>query len=149
MDAAFPIFASDVAHPTLPVNARNQLPHAPPLSSVATNSPLRLTPLPISPVTSVRVDRLDFLLHGYDHDSKRFLIDGFTFGFRLGFMGDERSLESSNLKSALSQPQVLSAKLIKNAPPAELLDRSLHLLFLTFVALPWALFPKRIPLNFV
>ena len=48
------------------------------------------------------MDRLDFLLHGYDHDYKRFLIDGFNFGFRLGFMGDERSLESSNLKSALS-----------------------------------------------
>ena len=45
VDAAFPIFASNVAHPTPPVNARIQLPHAP-LSSLATNSPLRLTPYP-------------------------------------------------------------------------------------------------------
>ena len=93
-------------------------------------------PLPISPVTPVRVDRLDFLLHGYDQDCKRFLVDGFTFGFRLGFMSDERSLESSNLKSTLAQPHVASAKLEKQRAPAELLDRSLHLLFLTFVALP-------------
>ena len=81
VDAPLPIFASNVAHPTPPVNARNQLPHASPLSSPATNSgPLRLTPLPISPVTSVRVDRFDLLLQGYDRDYKRFLIDGFTFG---------------------------------------------------------------------
>ena len=60
VDAAFPIFATNVAHPTPPVNARN--PHAPPLSSLARNSPLRLTLLPITPVTPVRVDRLDFLL---------------------------------------------------------------------------------------
>ena len=129
VDAAFPIFASNVAHPTPPVNARSLLPHAPPLSSLATNSPLRLTPLPISPVTPLRVDRLDFLLHGYDHDYKRFFIDGFTFGFRLGFMNNERPLESSNLKSALSQPQVVSAKLEKERTAGRLLDSSLHLFF--------------------
>ena len=143
VDAAFPIFASDVAHPTLPVNARNQLPQAPPLSSVATNSPLRLTPLPISPVTSVRVDRLDFLLHGYDHDSKRFLIDGFTFGFRLGFMGDKRYLESSNLKSALSQPQDLSAKLDKERAAGRIAGLFSSPPFPYFPCSPLGIIPKK------
>ena len=119
VDAAFPIFASNVAHPIPPVNARIQLSHAP-LSSLTTNSPLRLTPLPISPLTPVRVDRLDFFFHGYHHDYKRFLIDGFTFGFWLGFIGDERSLESSNLKSALSQPQNVSAKLEKECAASKI-----------------------------
>ena len=148
VDAAFPIFASNVAHPTPPVNARNQLSHVPPLSSLATNSPLRLTPLPISPVTPVRVDRLDFLLHGYDHDYKRFLIDGFTFGFRLGFMGDERSLESSNLQSALSQPQVVSAKLEKERAAGRIAGPFSSPPFPYFRCSPLGIVPKKDPSEF-
>ena len=33
------------------------------------------------PVTPVRVDRLDFLLHGYDRVLKQFLVDGFVLVF--------------------------------------------------------------------
>ena len=150
VDAALPIFASNVTHPTPPVNARNQLPHAPPLSSPATNSvPLRLTLLPISPVTPVRVDRFDFLLHGYDRDDKRFLIDGLTFGFRLGFTGDERSLESSNLKSALSQPQVVSAKLEKERAAGRIAGPFSSPPFPYFRCSPLGIVPRKFPPNFV
>ena len=146
VDAALPIFASNVSHPTPPVNARNQLPHASPLSSPATNSgPLRLNPLPISPVTPVRVDRFDFLLHGYDRDYKRFLIDGFTFGFRLGFTGDERSLESSNLKSDLSQPQVVSAKLEKERAAGRIAGPFSSPPFPYFRCSPLGIVPKKDP----
>ena len=58
------------------------------------------------PVTPVRVDRLDFLLHGYDRVLKQFLVDGFRFGFRIHFVGERFSSESPNLKSALDQPVV-------------------------------------------
>ncbi|CAH3177629.1 unnamed protein product, partial [Porites lobata] len=58
------------------------------------------------PVTPVRVNRLDFLLHGYDRVLKQFLVDGFRFGFRIHFVGERFSSESPNLKSALDQPVV-------------------------------------------
>ena len=53
------------------------------------------------PVTPVRVDRLEFLLHGYDRVLKQFLVDGFSFGFRIQFVDERISPESPNLKSAL------------------------------------------------
>ena len=65
------------------------------------------------PVTPVRVDRLDFLLHGYDRVLKQFLVDGFRFGFRIHFVGERFSSESPNLKSALDQPVVMHGKLRK------------------------------------
>ena len=102
------------------------------------------------PVTPVRVDLLDFLLHGYDRVLKQFLFDGFRFGFRIHFVGERFSSESPNLKNAPDQPVVTHAKLGKDcdvgrivgpftAPPPP---------FQIFVALHWALFPKRIHLNF-
>ena len=115
----------------------------PPLSSLATNSPLRLTPLPISPLTPVRVDRFDFFFHGYHHDYKRFLIHGFTFGFWLGFMGYERSLESSNLKSALSQPQVVSAKLEKECATSKIAGPFSSPPFPYFPCTPLGIVPKK------
>ena len=110
--------------------------------------PFGSPPLPISAVTPVRVERLDFLLHGYDHDSKRFLVDGFTFGFRLGFMGDERSLESSNLKSALSQPQVLSAKLEKERAAGRIAGLFSSPPFSYIRCSPLGIVPKKDPSEF-
>ena len=115
----------------------------PPLSSLATNSPLQLTPLPISPLTPVRVDRFDFFFHGYHHDYKRFLVHGFTFGFWLGFMGYERSLESSNLKSALSQPQVVSAKLEKECATSKIAGPFSSPPFPYFPCTPLGIVPKK------
>ena len=40
------------------------------------------------PVIPVRVDRIDFLLHGYDRFLKQFLVDGFRFGFLIHFVGE-------------------------------------------------------------
>ena len=45
--------------------------------------------------------RLEFLLDGYDIILKRFLVDGFRYGFRVNFVGARVSSESPNLKSAL------------------------------------------------
>ena len=65
------------------------------------------------PVTPVRVDRLDFLLHGYDRVLKQFLVDGFRFGFRIHFVGERFSSEPPNLKSTPDQPVVTYGKLRK------------------------------------
>ena len=100
------------------------------------------------PVTPVRVDGLDFLLHGYDRVLKQFLVDGFRFGFRIHFVGERFSYESTNLKSALDQLVVTHAKLRKECDAGRIVGLLSQLPpFQIFVALHWALFPKRIRLN--
>ena len=64
------------------------------------------------PVTPVKVDRLDnFLKHGYDSVLRQYLIDGFRFGFRINFVGECAVSECSNLKSALSHPDITATKI--------------------------------------
>ena len=69
---------------------------APPPPPLPTPEPNKPIPLLSSPVTPVRVERLDFLLQGYAPALKQYLIDGFSFGFRIKFMG----------KGALSNPLI-------------------------------------------
>ena len=70
--------------------------------------------LPILPLpTPVKVNRLEFLLEGYDFQKRMFLIDGFKYGFHLFPVGQSRSYESPNLLSARQQPQVVDQKLAK------------------------------------
>lgn len=40
------------------------------------------------PVMPVRVDRVDFLLHGDDRFLEQFLVEGFRFGFFIHFVGE-------------------------------------------------------------
>ena len=65
------------------------------------------------PVTPVRVDRLECLLHCYEHNKKHFLVDGFRSGFRVNFVGDRLPFQSPNLKSVLAQPEIARMKLSK------------------------------------
>ena len=64
---------------------------------------LKFQALNSPPVTPVKVDRLEFLLQGYDPSLKRFLVDGFRYGFRIHFVGERRAYDSPNLKSALDK----------------------------------------------
>ena len=77
----------------------------------ANETDLRHRALHSNPVTPVRVDRLEFLLDGYDIILKQFLVDGFRYGFRVNFVGEHASSESPNLKSALERPNITCAKL--------------------------------------
>ena len=70
--AAWTMFVSNVAHPIPQVDVHPLLCNAPPCSLRSQTSPSPLG----SPVTNVRVDRLSFLLHGYEAN----------FGF-LAFLG--------------------------------------------------------------
>ena len=65
------------------------------------------------PVTPVKVDCLKFFLHGYDRALANYLIDGFGFGFRVHFVGEQLAYKSPNLKSAIDQPDLVQAKLSK------------------------------------
>ena len=59
---------------------------------------LKLWVLHSPPVTPVKVDRLNLFLHGYDRALTHYLIDGFSFGFRVHFVGERLAYESPNLK---------------------------------------------------
>ena len=50
-----------------------------------------------TPVTPISVDRLEFLLDGYDIALKQFLVDGFQFGFHINFVGERFTSECHNL----------------------------------------------------
>ena len=100
------------------------------------------------PVAPIRVDRLDFLLHGYDRFLKQFLVYGFRFGFRIHFVGERFSSETPNLKSAVDQPVLTHAKLCKECDAGRIVGPFTVPPFQIFVALHWALFPKKIHLNF-
>ena len=58
------------------------------------------------PVTPVRVSILKSLLANYDPNLTKFLIDGFSFGFRIGFVGSVNPRVAKNLRSAEEQPHI-------------------------------------------
>ena len=74
---------------------------------------LKLRVLHSKLVTPVRVDRLEFLLQGYDEGLSRFLVNGFRYGFRVCFVSERLTSESPNLKSALEQLEIVRTKLHK------------------------------------
>ena len=67
----------------------------------------------VSNVAQRTRNRLDFLLTGYPADLKHFLISGFSFGFRISYMGERQTFESRNLKTALEKPHIVLSKLNK------------------------------------
>ena len=143
--AASTTFVSNVAHPTPPVSVHPLIHNAPPLPSPEPNNPTKPVPLLSSPVTPVRVDRLDFLLRGYAPALKQFLIDGFSFGFRIRFMGERRPFESPNLKSAREQPHIVTAKINKERAAGRIAGPFPLPPFSNFRCSPLGIVPKKDP----
>jgi hypothetical protein len=61
--------------------------------------------------TPVKIEKLSFLLKGYDESEKQFLENGFTNGFRSPYTGKRQFRTSANLKSAQINPGVLISKI--------------------------------------
>ena len=82
MGVGLTTYASNVAHPTLLHNV--------PLVNNTKETPLRLA-LQLQrhkPLTPVKVDRLNFFLTGYHPPLRKFLVNGFSYGFCVGFVGE-------------------------------------------------------------
>ena len=105
--------------------------------------------LPILPLpTQVKVNRLEFLLEGYDFQKRMFLIDGFKYGFHLFPVGQSRSYESPNLLSARQQPQVVDQKLAKELEAHRLAGPFDTPPFPVFRVSPLGIVPKKTPGEF-
>ena len=78
----------------------NTLPHSvPPANLKHTPSKQAFQPSLHKPVTPVKVDRLNFLLSGYETFLRLYLVNGFTFGFRVGLMGNAARCIHPTLKA--------------------------------------------------
>lgn len=64
----------------------------------------------ISIITPIQDDKLASYLDGYDPSLARFLINGFTFGFRIPYQGQRAFRVSSNLSSLKNNDRILQSK---------------------------------------
>ena len=79
---------------------------------------------------------------------KQFLVDGFSFGFRIKFMGERRPFESPNLKSAREQPHIVTAKLDKELAAGRIAGPFPSPPFSNFRCSPLGIVPKKDPSEF-
>lgn len=100
------------------------------------------------PVTPVRVDRLKDLLSGYDSHLKHYLVQGFSYGFSINYVGERSALESPNLKSAREQPSAVYAKLGKELQAGRIVGPFSVPPFSPFVTSPLGIVPKKVPNEF-
>ena len=132
MDVGLTTFASNPAHPTLAHNVH--------LVNNTKETPVRpaLQLQHHKPVTPVQVYRLNFFLSDYHPPLPQFLVYGFSHGFRIGFVGEQRASQSPNLKSAIEQPQVVWSKLPKELEAGRIRGPFPHPPFPEFVCSPFS-----------
>lgn len=94
------------------------------------------------------MDRLNFFLTGYHPPLRQFLVNGFRYGFRVGFVGERRAAQSPNLKSALEQPQAVRYKLLKELAAGRIRGPFPRPPFQEFVCSPLGIVPKKVPSEF-
>ena len=140
-------------------SALNVVPNIPRVtvrSPQPTNDPILATPdrqltlkvLGSQPVTPVKADRFEHLLNGYSPALKRYLVDGFRFGFRIHFIGEISPFESPNLKSALQSPEVVFTKLMKEIDAGRIVGPFSNAPFPVFRTSPIGIVPKKTPNDF-
>ncbi len=81
-------------------------------------------------------------------DSVKFLISGFSHGFRLHFQGPRQPLNSKNLSSAVQNPQVVDKKLEQELAANRLAGPFTIPPFQSFCVSPLGLVPKKVPGDF-
>ena len=141
---------------TSALNVVQNIPQVNVRSPQSTNDPILVNPdrqltlkvLGSQSVTPVKVDRFEHLLDGYSPALKRYLVDGFRFGFRIHFIGELSQFESPNLKSALQSPEVAFAKLMKEIDAGRIAGPFNNAPFPVFRTSPIGIVPKKTPNDF-
>lgn len=86
---------------------------------------------------------LDKYLQGYSPPKKHFLIDGFTFGFRIPFQGTRSFRQCKNLRSALKLPTVLKQKILEGIKAKRVVGPFQNPPFTHLQVSPLGLVPKK------
>ena len=73
------------------------------------------------------------------------MIDGFSFGFRVEFVGTSQLRLASNLRSAKDQPEILAAKLEKEWSAGRVVGPFSRPPFDNFISSPLGVVPKKTP----
>lgn len=93
--------------------------------------------------TPVNPRALQLLLKGYKARKTHYLVNGFTFGFRIGFVGVARSMHSPNHKSAYTNSAATSELLCKELAADRLLGPFQKIPFSTAFISPLSVIPKK------
>lgn len=101
-------------------------------------------------VTPINAQKLDRLLEGYDDNKRRFLVNGFKFGFHVHFEGTLRSdpTKFKNLKSAVEMPHIVDQKLKKELDSGRIAGPFDEPPFNNFHLSPLGVLPKKEPGKF-
>ena len=93
--------------------------------------------------STVNVERLAELLEGFP--LKDYVVNGFTYGFRINFEGTEEPLECDNSQSAKENPEAVEKKLQKEIREGRMAGPFKDPPFENFKCFPLAVRPKSVP----
>lgn len=99
-------------------------------------------------ITPIKSDRLHNWLLGYNKDAKNFLIDGFTFGFKIPFEGKRKFTYFDNLLSARNNISILKEKIAKEVRAGRAAGPFDNPPFQDLQVSPLGLVPKKVPGEF-
>ena len=100
-------------------------------------------PVSFSLSSPIKVFHLQELLRGYSSPIVNFLVNGFSFGFRIGFMGDVTPGCDRNNRSALSNKEAVSTAILKEVNRGHTLGPFTAPPFDPFHCSPLGSVPKR------
>jgi hypothetical protein len=105
-------------------------PNSPPINQTQPNPITRPAQAPLP--TPVKVDRLDHWLQGYEPTLRDYIVNGFLYGFDIGFIGEVSIVESQNMKSARDRPDIVDNKLAKEIEAGRISGPHFHQPFTDF-----------------
>ena len=98
--------------------------------------------------TPIKVEKLAFWLQGYDNEAQKYLLDGFSEGFKIPFKGEVKSTTVQNLKSAAKHSTVVDQYIAKELQKDRISGPYNSLPFETFHISPVGVVPKKQPGDF-
>ena len=101
-------------------------------------------PLPANPTSPVNIEKLKEELAGYpDPELADYLIQGFTYGFDIGYSGKRFPLQSKNLHSALSNTSAVTEAISKELSRGHVAGPFIKALFENLHCSPLGAVPKK------
>ena len=97
--------ATIVTHPQVTVQGQSH--------QIALHAQQLLNPSPNNMPTPINVKTLALYLAGYHDKKNNYLLNGFSYGFKLEFNGDRKHQSGENFKSALDMREIVDLKIAK------------------------------------